>query len=414
MTTRIFSIGLAWSLASCAVGAPIVVVGNHALRPNMANQTIAIGVTGADPIEGLNFRIQVEDGGPLPPAAGPPTGPVITSVDLITGTIFADNFSEQTDLLRLDQIWVQSVTTESGTVIADGLLATVTFDTSGFTQGSFRLALAETLDGPTDFAGIPITITDGMLHVVPEPSNWIMGLPVCLVMILLHRRPSAARRRARIDIPYPFTPCATFHGRNRLRGGTANRRKDVVGYLEPLPRPLVVHHKSATPLNLSRWYQIPTLGATEHVLYELFFTRFVPEGRLKIAQHLSAGLVVRVRSTSPGGTAETLRPLQTISKVLPSLRDSCTFCRWAPSTKVLGYYRMPLRGEDFLETRRACDHPSTTHPPPIAPARWRRCRCVVNNEPPSPPHAIADGGFGSLAARPWRQCRARGGRRAAK
>jgi len=60
-----------------------------------------------------------------------------------------------------------------------------------------------------------------------------------------------------------------------------------------------------------------------------------------------------------------LRPLQTIAKVLPSLRDSGTLYRWAPSTKVLGYDRMSLRGEDFLETRHACDHPSTTHPPPI-------------------------------------------------
>ncbi|MFV2067995.1 MAG: hypothetical protein ACC645_13560, partial [Pirellulales bacterium] len=153
MIRRVLSIGFLWGLASCALGASIVVVGNQALLPNTANQTIAINVMGSELVQGLNFRVQVEDGGPLPPAAGPPTGPVITAVDLITGTIFDGNVSEQTDLLSLEQIWVQSVTTQSGTVIADGLLASVTFDTTGFWQGSFQLALADTLDGPTDFAG---------------------------------------------------------------------------------------------------------------------------------------------------------------------------------------------------------------------------------------------------------------------
>jgi hypothetical protein len=189
MTTRSFSIGLVWGLASYAmvsyaIGSPIVDVGVHKLLPNTKDQEIAITVEGSDPVQGLNFRIQVEDGGPLPPAMGSPTGPVITAVDLITATVFAGNVSPQTDLLSLPQIWVQSVTTQSGSVVADGLLATVTFDTTGFSRGSFRLALDDTLDGATDFAGIPIDITDGILRVVPEPPGGMMGLLGFLVLVV--------------------------------------------------------------------------------------------------------------------------------------------------------------------------------------------------------------------------------------
>jgi len=81
------------------------------------------------------------------------------------------------------------------------------------------------------------------------------------------------------------------------------------------------------------------------MLYQGVFPRFVPEGPLKIAQHFRAGLAVRERSTSPEGRTETLRPVRTIANVLPSLRDSDTFDRRAPSTKVLGYDRKPLRGK---------------------------------------------------------------------
>jgi len=81
-----------------------------------------------------------------------------------------------------------------------------------------------------------------------------------------------------------------------------------------------------------------------------------PEGLLKIARHFSAGLALAERSTRPGGTTETLRHLQTIANVLPSLWDSDTFDQRAPSTEVLGYDRTPFRGKDFL-AQSAFRHP---------------------------------------------------------
>ena len=65
-------------------------------------------------------------------------------------------------------------TTQSGSVAADGVLAWVTFDTTGLmaSDGPFTLSMNDTLNGATDFAGIPATITDGQLSIVavPEPN----------------------------------------------------------------------------------------------------------------------------------------------------------------------------------------------------------------------------------------------------
>src|SRR5262245_55038722 len=44
-----------------------------------------------------------------------------------------------------------------------------TVDTTGLTTGSWALKLFGTPDGPTDFAGVPVTVTDGLLH-VPESA----------------------------------------------------------------------------------------------------------------------------------------------------------------------------------------------------------------------------------------------------
>ena len=141
---------------------PRITVGTHEFLPNMPNQTVQIHVTGGRPIEGLNFNAQIGDGGP---AVGGTAGPVITAVDLETG-IFAGNNDGQVDLGSIPQLAMYSITTSSGSVVADGLLATLTIDTTGFDigEGPWVLALGNTLNGSTDFAGVAASITDGYIE----------------------------------------------------------------------------------------------------------------------------------------------------------------------------------------------------------------------------------------------------------
>jgi hypothetical protein len=167
--------------AHVAEATPIIVVGQHNLLPDLPEQEIKITVSGGDQVQGLNFRIQVEDGGPHPPVMGSVPGPNITAVDLVTDTIFASNHSGQVDSLQSPQVWVQTITTSPETapddwVTAEGLLATVTVDTTGFLDGTYELRLTDTLDGRTDFGGVPADITNGSIRVVPEPHGILLAL----------------------------------------------------------------------------------------------------------------------------------------------------------------------------------------------------------------------------------------------
>jgi hypothetical protein len=154
-------------LGGAAHGATIL-VGEHNLLPDTPGQTIQIFVTGGNAVQGLNFNGQVADGGPE--VGGSIDGPNITSADILTGTIFGSNNTGQQDPGSFPQLAIRTTSTSSGTVTADGLLATLSIDTTGFLKGSWPLKLGDTLNGPTDFAGIPITITDGSIA-VPEPAG---------------------------------------------------------------------------------------------------------------------------------------------------------------------------------------------------------------------------------------------------
>lgn len=142
---------------------PVIVVGTHRLAPDTAGQRVRVYVRGGSPVQGLNLNAQVADGGAA--AGGQVAGPSITAVDLTTGTIFAGNAVGPDDPGSLPQLAMRTITTASGTVVADGLLATLTLDTTGFTNGVYRLALGATANGFTDFAGLPASITDGWLVV---------------------------------------------------------------------------------------------------------------------------------------------------------------------------------------------------------------------------------------------------------
>lgn len=159
------------------VDAPVVTVGQFSLRPNTPNQQVPIYVSGGQAISGLNLYVQVGDGGPERVDLGLPAGtdaPSITGIDLTSGTIFAGVPDAPFVDLALPQVGFASlaIVEPNTSVTADGLLATVTIDTTGFFDGSFDLQLSPVLpDGPegglhTDFGAVPASVVNGRIHVV--------------------------------------------------------------------------------------------------------------------------------------------------------------------------------------------------------------------------------------------------------
>lgn len=163
-----------------AAGAvPTIVVGSHDLLANQPDQVIQIFVTGGDLVAGVNFYLQVANGGPEAeaegwiPAGTAIDGPTIADVDLLTDTIFAENNLGQVGDApedQLPQVVFAGTLLSSGSVPAEGLLATITIDTTGFTTGSFDLSLTA-VGITTDFAGIAADITDGTINIVQSSGS---------------------------------------------------------------------------------------------------------------------------------------------------------------------------------------------------------------------------------------------------
>lgn len=191
MTIRSLIVGSIAILATAvSVDAASINIGNIQLLENTPDQIFAIHVTGGDQVAGLTFWAQVGEG---PAAFGGADGPDITYVDIIgPGTIFfGNNTGENGDPTAqvLGEYYEAVTTTGSGTVAAEGVLAYVTMDTTGFFAGRvFDFKLADTLTGDTDWGGTPIDITNGTitLTAIPEPAS--LGLVGIAGLGLLARR----------------------------------------------------------------------------------------------------------------------------------------------------------------------------------------------------------------------------------
>lgn len=171
--------------SAVAGAAPCIEVGSHYLLPDRAGQEIYIYVTGADPVQGLEFNARIGDG---------IAGPTFENVDILTGTIFESNNQGVFPGSYIDpRDAYQGTTTPNGiTVAADGLLATITLDTTGlglFGREEYDLSLIYTPEGRTNFAGVYVEITDGVL-IIPEPTSLaIMLLGAGLILRRRQRRP---------------------------------------------------------------------------------------------------------------------------------------------------------------------------------------------------------------------------------
>jgi hypothetical protein len=155
--------------------APRILVGNHRLQPDLPDQTVQIFVEGGHAVAGSDLFAMVGDGGPelidLDLAAGV-DAPAITHVDFKTGTIFAGLSDAARDLGSIPQVANWSITAaEGGSVSANGLLVTLTIDTTGFLEGNWPLALGNILPqhpfGPfnSGFAGRLAHVANGSITI---------------------------------------------------------------------------------------------------------------------------------------------------------------------------------------------------------------------------------------------------------
>lgn len=185
MKSNIFNSLIFCLLFVCRSQAASIDVGTHILREDMTNQIIQIDIAGVDEAQGVNFNIQVADGGP--DGTGNTLGPKITRIDIIGGTlggstIFTRNSIGQTDTLFLPQVWESTTTTGSETITSNGVLGFVEVDTTGFFDGEiFDLIMSNTVNNPTDLAGIPVDVTDGKIIVMPEPLSVVLVIVGLLV-----------------------------------------------------------------------------------------------------------------------------------------------------------------------------------------------------------------------------------------
>jgi len=189
------------ALAACHAPAAVIDVGTHVLVPDLAGQTIDISVSGVSPdddVQGVVFNVQVADGFPDFAPGDPPStidGPNITGVDLLApGSVFGSVANTgQNDIEQREQFWRVGTSTTGGAVLADGLLARLTIDTSGWvaSDGPWELKLADTFNEDTNFQAFPQgftpTIRNGFItfgqppppDVIPEPSMLVVAAVLC-------------------------------------------------------------------------------------------------------------------------------------------------------------------------------------------------------------------------------------------
>jgi len=185
-----------WLLTSTASAALIINVGNIDLLPNQSGQQHIFQVqnTGGTAVEtlGIQFNIQIDSGGALIVA------PTITAVNILTSTIFASDNNGQAGGADTVRRW-EVYTLENGSLPKPGIptgfstVATVTFDTTGFSSGTWNLFLTTPAGGtayldPNTGDPMAMTLNAGTLTVVPEPVNVALGVFGCLMAACLSAR----------------------------------------------------------------------------------------------------------------------------------------------------------------------------------------------------------------------------------
>jgi len=202
------SFAILLGLATVAQAASTLVVGPHILAANQnggAQNTIQISISGNDAnIAGAVINAQVADGGPG--VAGVIVGPGFTGDMLQPGSLFLGNNTGITDLnagfVNGNQIVLLQTSTASGVVsdVGGKLLVTLTFDTTGFSSGTWPLIFSGTANGDTGIGStagpLNLLITNGSITIVPEPGSIVLGLFAAAGLAAVAVRKNRARRAA--------------------------------------------------------------------------------------------------------------------------------------------------------------------------------------------------------------------------
>lgn len=160
------------ALAGRLPAASTLDVGTHGLLPDTADQVIVLAAVPGDPIDlvtGFNLRAQIGDG------LGDDSEPIFSGIDFLTDTIWSgrDVTTLGGPVESAPQFAQASVVlNQSGeSVAADGVVARLLIDTTGFSEGTFPLLLEGTQIGqPSVFIGsggkdIPALIVNGTIEI---------------------------------------------------------------------------------------------------------------------------------------------------------------------------------------------------------------------------------------------------------
>lgn len=190
-----YSVTILVTSAAYLSATTVIDLGSFDLFPNQDGQAIDIVATvpagsTADHVTGLNLRVRIGDGlGPLVEPTFSLTAADGRGVDFsgaiwnVLPTIIAGNVVDDApQFLQASVVFNAAATT----VPAVGRIATIYIDTTGIEEGSFDLQLAMTgeIGLPTEFIQpgvgsvepLSVTIFDGTLNVVPEPTAAMLAV----------------------------------------------------------------------------------------------------------------------------------------------------------------------------------------------------------------------------------------------
>ncbi len=152
-------------VAGLALGDPVINISHNLFAAyGDTDAWNRVKVSGGEPVQGLEFNIVI---------GGDVSGPIFVAMpDILNYTIFdGNNDGYFPGSSWWDRSAYAGTVTSSGAVSADGVLATVRFDATGITNHtSYTVSLTGMVEGPTNFAGIPATITNGNL-IVTDPGD---------------------------------------------------------------------------------------------------------------------------------------------------------------------------------------------------------------------------------------------------